>query len=166
MRHLLSMRDLSAADVAWILAASEIPAPGLLENKGVALYFEKPSLRTRHSAEMAVVQLGGHPVTIRREEIGAGAREPLSDIARVLAGYHALMGARVFVHDDVVALAAAGALPMVQMVVRPLINLPPSSPTPSGVASATRVLSKISTPAFSIFLRANSRSFGLISGRI
>jgi ornithine carbamoyltransferase len=65
---------------------------------------------------MAVVQLGGHPVTIRREEIGAGAREPLSDIARVLAGYHALMGARVFHHGDVIALAQPDALPIVNLL--------------------------------------------------
>src|SRR5205823_1286672 len=87
-----------------------------LAGKGVALYFEKPSLRTRHSSEMGVVQLGGHPVTIRRDEIGAGARESLSDIAHVLGGYHALMGARVFMHDDVVALAAADALPIVNLL--------------------------------------------------
>ena len=55
--------------------------------KGAALYFEKPSLRTRHSAEMAIVQLGGHPITVRPDEIGAGARETLSDIAKVLSGY-------------------------------------------------------------------------------
>ena len=70
-----------------------------LAGKGVALYFEKPSLRTRHSCEMATVQLGGHPVTIKRDEIDPGARESWSDIACVLAGYHAVMGARVFEHD-------------------------------------------------------------------
>ncbi|MEY2422671.1 MAG: ornithine carbamoyltransferase [Acidimicrobiaceae bacterium] len=117
MRHFLEIDDLSPSELLDVLDRSESSALGTpLAGKGVALYFEKPSLRTRHSAEMAVVQLGGHPVTIRREEIGAGAREPLSDIARVLAGYHALMGARVFVHDDVVALAAPDALPIVNLL--------------------------------------------------
>src|SRR5256885_6373820 len=77
---------------------------------------EPPWGHPRHSSEMAVVQLGGHPVTIRRDEIGAGAREPLSDIARVLAGYHALLGARVFLDDDVRALAAPDALPIVNLL--------------------------------------------------
>ena len=117
MRHFLEVDDLSAAELVDVLDRSESSSLGTpLAGKGAALYFEKPSLRTRHSAEMAVVQLGGHPVTIRREEIGAGAREPLSDIARVLAGYHALMGARVFVHDDVRALAAPDALPIVNLL--------------------------------------------------
>src|SRR5207248_2052940 len=43
VKHLLSIRDLTAADVEWILAASEQPHPRILEGKGVALYFEKPS---------------------------------------------------------------------------------------------------------------------------
>src|SRR5262249_49503582 len=78
--------------------------------------FAKPSLRTRHSSEMAVVQLGGHPVTMKRDEIEPGAREPWRDIAQVLAGYHALMGARVFEHADVEALAGADALPVVNLL--------------------------------------------------
>jgi ornithine carbamoyltransferase len=117
VRHLLEVDDLSVDELGDVLDRAESLSLGTpLAGKGAALYFEKPSLRTRHSAEMAVVQLGGHPVTIRRDEIGAGAREPLSDIARVLAGYHALMGARVFLHDDVRALAATDALPIVNLL--------------------------------------------------
>ena len=117
MRHFLEVDDLSPAELDDVLDRAEVCDLGApLAGKGVALYFEKPSLRTRHSSEMAVVQLGGHPVTIRRDEIGAGAREPLSDIANVLAGYHALMGARVFLHDDVVTLAAPDALPVVNLL--------------------------------------------------
>jgi len=117
MRHFLEVDDLSPAELDDVLDRAEVSDLGApLAGKGVALYFEKPSLRTRHSSEMAVVQLGGHPVTIRRDEIGAGAREPLSDIANVLAGYHALMGARVFLHDDVVTLAAPNALPVVNLL--------------------------------------------------
>jgi len=117
VRHFLEVDDLSPAELSDVLDRSESRDLGRpLAGKGVALYFEKPSLRTRHSSEIAVVQLGGHPVTIRREEIGAGAREPLTDIARVLAGYHALMGARVFLHSDVVTLASPGALPIVNLL--------------------------------------------------
>src|SRR4051812_19212602 len=117
MRHFLEVDDLSPVELVEVLDRAESNALGTpLAGKGVALYFEKPSLRTRHSSEMATVQLGGHPVTIRRDEIGAGAREPLADIANVLARYHAAMGARVFLHDDVVALAAPNALPVINLL--------------------------------------------------
>jgi ornithine carbamoyltransferase len=85
VRHLLSIRDLSAADVAWILAASEQPAPRLLEQKGVALYFEKPSARTRNSMELATAQLGGHPVYLQPAELGIGSRESIADVTRTRA---------------------------------------------------------------------------------
>ena len=75
--------------------AADPARPQLLAGQTVGLYFEKPSLRTRHSCEVAVAQLGGHPVTFRADEVGTGAREPLADIAKVLSGYHALLGGRV-----------------------------------------------------------------------
>ena len=65
---------------------------------GAALLFEKPSTRTRASTEMAVVGLGGHPIYIRPEEVGIDTREPAEDIARILAGYCAVIAARVFDH--------------------------------------------------------------------
>ncbi len=65
----------------------------------MALIFEKPSARTRNSMEMAVVQLGGHPVTIRGDEVRhRRQRESAEDVARTLACYHAAIGARVFEH--------------------------------------------------------------------
>ena len=75
MKHLLSIRDLTAADLQWILSASEQPYPRVLEGKGVALYFEKPSSRTRNSMELAVAQLGGHPVYLQPAELGIGTRD-------------------------------------------------------------------------------------------
>jgi ornithine carbamoyltransferase len=117
MRHFVEIDDLTAEELSDVLDRSarlDLGQP--LAGKGVALYFEKPSLRTRHSAEMAVVQLGGHPITMRLDEIGPGSREPLDDIANVLAGYHAAMGARVFHHADVEALAAADALPIINLL--------------------------------------------------
>jgi len=117
MRHCLEVDDLSRDELRDVLdRADSYPSEKPLAGKGAALYFEKPSLRTRHSAEMAIVQLGGHPVTVRRDEIGAGARETLSDIAHVLAGYHAFLGARVYRHDDLESFAAADALPIVNLL--------------------------------------------------
>jgi ornithine carbamoyltransferase len=87
-----------------------------LDGLGVALLFSKPSLRTRHSSEMAIVQLGGHPISVRPDEIGVNDRETPSDIARVLAGYHALLGARVFAHADLHEMAATDAVPVINLL--------------------------------------------------
>ncbi|CAN5145907.1 hypothetical protein BH18ACT4_BH18ACT4_13880 [soil metagenome] len=100
-----------------VLDRAESSAPAsLLAGEGVALLFEKPSLRSRHSSEMAVVHLGGHPVTVRADEIGAGVREPVADIARVLSGYHAAIAARVFDHHDLDELARASSVPVVNLL--------------------------------------------------
>jgi ornithine carbamoyltransferase len=116
-RHLLEVDDLSPADLARVLDLAEDPArPPVLAGQTVGLYFEKPSLRTRHSSETAVVQLGGHPVTFRKDEIGGGGREPFGDIARVLSGYHALVGGRVFDHGLLEQLAAGSSIPIVNLL--------------------------------------------------
>jgi ornithine carbamoyltransferase len=65
---------------------------------------------------MAVVQLGGHPIYTRGEEIGFDVREPVEDIAAVMSGYHAVLAARVFDHSIVVRLAAAASVPVVNML--------------------------------------------------
>ena len=118
VRHLLEIDDLSAAELAAVLArAAEPPGTGRpLAGRTVGLYFEKPSLRTRHSCEAAVVELGGHPVTFRRDEVGSGEREPVGDIARVLSGYHAALGARVYDHALLEELAAAATIPVVNLL--------------------------------------------------
>ena len=116
MKHLLSMRDLAAADLNSILALSEQPAPRLLENKGVALYFEKPSSRTRHSMELAASQMGGHPVYIQPSELGIGSRESVADVTRTLACYHSIIAARVFDHSLLEEMAAVNAAPVLNML--------------------------------------------------
>ena len=109
-RHLLDVTDFTAAEVATILDLAEQPIDSLgrpLEGQGAALIFEKPSNRTRHSMEMAVFQLGGHPVYTRGEEVGFDTREPVEDVVRIMAGYHSLIAARVFDHATVTRAAAA-----------------------------------------------------------
>jgi ornithine carbamoyltransferase len=116
-RHVLEIDDLTPVEVARVLDLADDPVrPPLLAGQTVGLYFEKPSLRTRHSCETAVVQLGGHPVTFRKDEIGGSGREPIGDIARVLSGYHAALGARVFDHRVLEQLAAASAVPVVNLL--------------------------------------------------
>jgi len=123
VRHLLSIRELTAADLDWILAASEQPHPRPLEGKGVALYFEKPSARTRNSMELAVAQLGGHPVYIQKDELGIGSRESVADVTHTLACYHAIIAGRVFDHsllEEMARVNAAAVLNMLSATDHPL----------------------------------------------
>ena len=87
--------------------ALEPPAHAALAGQGVALLFQKPSARTRNSTEMAVVDLGGHPVYIQATEVGLDERETAGDVARTLACYHRVICARVFEHSMLVRMAAA-----------------------------------------------------------
>jgi ornithine carbamoyltransferase len=118
-RSMLDVTDFDAGEVGTILALADKPPASLgrpLDGDGVALIFEKPSNRTRHSMEMAVFQLGGHPVYTRGEEIGFDTREPVEDIAKIMQGYHAIIAARVFEHSIVERLAAASSVPVVNML--------------------------------------------------
>jgi ornithine carbamoyltransferase len=82
----------------------------------MALLFEKPSARTRNSMEMAVVQLGGHPLTIRPDEVGLDTRETVEDVTRTLCCYHAAIGARVFEHSKLERMTAVSSVPVVNML--------------------------------------------------
>ena len=117
LRHFLDVDGLSPGELLTILDRADVGAPPpVLAGRSVGLLFQKPSLRTRHSSEVAVIQLGGHPVTFFGQEVSPDSREPLPDIARVLAGYHAVLGARVFEHGHVEQLAATEALPIVNLL--------------------------------------------------
>ena len=117
MSDLLAIRHLSRDALEQILALSErADLPRLLEGKGVALYFQKPSARTRNSMEMAVAQLGGHPVYIQKDEVGLGSRESVEDVARTLACYHAIIAARVNDHRLLEVMAAAVETPVLNML--------------------------------------------------
>lgn len=117
MRHLLEIDDLTPTELIEILDRSEQQGLSrVLEGQGAALLFEKPSARTRTSMEMAVVQLGGHPVTLRNEEIGIDTRESAEDLARLFSGYTSVIGARVFAHGKLERLAAAASVPVVNLL--------------------------------------------------
>ena len=117
LRHVLDVDDLSPAELATVLdlAADEHP-PHVLTGKGVALVFQKPSARTRNSSEMAVFQLGGHPVAIRDEEIGLDSRESAEDVARTLSQYHCAIGARVCRHSTLERMAAVSSVPVLNLL--------------------------------------------------
>lgn len=116
MKHLLTLDGLSRADIEAMLALAGAPPAPLLSGKGAALYFEKPSARTRNSMELAVHQLGGHPIYLTQGELGIGTRESVEDVARTLACYHGVICARVFDHGLLQALAAASPVPVVNML--------------------------------------------------
>jgi ornithine carbamoyltransferase len=85
-----------------------------LPGKVLAMLFEKPSLRTRISFQVAMADLGGTAIFIRPEDIGGiGKREPIKDMARVLSRYVDGIMARTFGHDTVVELAKYATVPVI-----------------------------------------------------
>ena len=118
-RHFLDITDLSARDLGNVMNFAQVEISSLgrpLSDKGVALIFEKPSNRTRQSMEMAVVQLGGHPIFIRGEEVGFDQRETVEDVTRIMAGYHHVIAARVFEHSILQRMAAVSSVPIINML--------------------------------------------------
>jgi ornithine carbamoyltransferase len=111
--NLLTIADHDSNAIAAMLELA-VTAEKPLAGKGVALLFEKPSARTRHSMEMAVVSLGGHPMSVRADEVGVGSRESPEDIARTLACYHSVVAARV--KDHQLLETFAGAIPNTPVV--------------------------------------------------
>jgi ornithine carbamoyltransferase len=117
VRHFLEVDDLSSAELAAVLDMAEQPnPPAVFAGRGAALLFEKPSNRTRVSMEMAVSQLGGHPISLRNEEVGIDTRETAEDLARVYSGMCALIGARVFEHSKLERMTSVATVPVVNML--------------------------------------------------
>lgn len=85
----------------------------LLEGRSVAMYFEKPSNRTRVSFEVGIFDLGAHPFMLRKEEINLGVRETIADTARTLARYVDCIMIRTFAHRDVQELAEWSDVPVI-----------------------------------------------------
>jgi len=85
----------------------------MLAGKTLAMIFEKPSLRTRVSFATAMAQLGGAALLLRQEEVGLDTREPVKDVARVLASMCDGIMARTFEHQKVVDLAKWSSVPVI-----------------------------------------------------
>jgi ornithine carbamoyltransferase len=117
-RDLLSIADLSPDEVERILqTALSMKRDGggtnLLERKTLGLIFEKPSLRTRVSFDVAMQQLGGHAVYLNQAEVGLGQREPVADVARVLSRYVDVIAARTYSHQTLLDLARHADVPVI-----------------------------------------------------
>ena len=112
MRNLITLADLSSAEIDRVFAISEDLkskyAQGLREallpGRVIALLFEKPSLRTRVSFEAAIIHLGGSSLFLG-EEVGWGSRESIADFARVLSTYVDAIVVRAKSHPKLVELA-------------------------------------------------------------
>ncbi|MCY4018667.1 MAG: ornithine carbamoyltransferase [Chloroflexi bacterium] len=85
----------------------------ILRDKTLGMIFQKPSLRTRVSFEMAMKHLGGSAIMLGPQEIGLGKRESVPDVARVLSSYVDGIMARVFDHSHVVELAEFSRVPVI-----------------------------------------------------
>ncbi|HWM89740.1 MAG TPA: ornithine carbamoyltransferase [Thermoanaerobaculia bacterium] len=118
-RHLISIHDLSAAEVAGLfrLAADVKATPDkyadALRRKSLGMIFEKSSTRTRVSFEVGMVQMGGHALFLSSRDIQLGRGEPISDTAQVLSRYVDGIMARTFAHQTVLDLAKYGTVPVV-----------------------------------------------------
>jgi ornithine carbamoyltransferase len=85
----------------------------LLEGKSVAMYFEKPSNRTRVSFEVGIADLGAHPVMLRKDEVNLGVRETIADTARTLSRYVDAIMIRTFAQSEVEELAQYATVPVI-----------------------------------------------------
>jgi ornithine carbamoyltransferase len=116
-RHLLEIDDFSHEELDQVLErCTEAHPVRVLQDRGAALIFEKPSNRTRNSTEMAVVELGGHPIYLKPDEVDIDGRESAEDVARTLACYHSVIAARVFDHTVLERMATAVEIPVVNLL--------------------------------------------------
>ncbi len=121
MKHFLDFTDWSTKELWHILHLAghlklEWQSGGnrpVLQNKTLGMIFQKPSLRTRVSFDVAMQHLGGHAIMIGPDEIGLGKRESIPDVSRVLSRYVQGIMARVFDHNHLEQLAAYSSVPVI-----------------------------------------------------
>ncbi len=119
-KHFLSITDLNTKQL-WqvLLLAKKLKTQPQsssfkpLEDKNAVLLFEKPSLRTKLSFDIAISSLGGHPIYFGPNEVGTGSREEPSDVAKVISGMADLIIARVYSHEQLEKLAASSQIPVI-----------------------------------------------------
>jgi ornithine carbamoyltransferase len=114
-KDLLSVSGLNRKEIEALIEQAlhmkKEGAPPLLSGRTLALLFEKPSLRTRVSFEIAMYQLGGRSIYLSPEEVGLGKREPVADVARVLSRYVDGIAARTFSQETLRILAEYSSVP-------------------------------------------------------
>ncbi|MHB8625053.1 MAG: ornithine carbamoyltransferase [Aggregatilineales bacterium] len=121
MQHFLDLTDWTPDEIDSLLTlATDLKREWqhggnrpLLKGKVLAMVFQKPSLRTRVSFDVAMLHLGGHALYLSPTEIGLGQRESIGDVARVLSGYTQGIMARVYEHTHLLELASASRVPVI-----------------------------------------------------
>ena len=122
MKHFISLAEYTPANLQHLLDVAgqlkrQYQTTGrndpVLAGKTLALIFEKPSLRTRVSFTTAMTHLGGSSMYLRQEEVGLDTREPVKDVARVLASMCDGIMARTFEHEKVLNLAKWSSVPVI-----------------------------------------------------
>jgi ornithine carbamoyltransferase len=116
VRHLLSSADLAPTEVSYLLdcaAALKVRPQRLLEGRELALVFEKPSLRTRVSFQVAMRHLGGETIYLAPQEVGLGEREPIRDVARALGRYVDIVAVRTFGQEIIEEYARFSRVPVI-----------------------------------------------------
>ncbi len=118
-RDLLSLHNLTITEFSALLDLAEDVKQhpesfrGLLAGRTLALLFEKPSLRTRVTFEVGMVQLGGHPIYLAPGDIALGKREAVKDVARNLARWVDAVTVRTFAHHTLEEMAAEANIPII-----------------------------------------------------
>src|SRR5881296_1127921 len=119
VRHFVSIADLSSAELHALLDAAAAMKAGTagqgqpLRGKALAQIFEKPSLRTRLSFDIAMVQLGGHSSYLSPAEVGLGRRESVADVARVASRLVDLVVLRTYAHETIEEFARYATVPVI-----------------------------------------------------
>jgi ornithine carbamoyltransferase len=116
VRHILSSADMTPSEIAFLLdcaAALKRRPERLLEGRQLALVFEKPSLRTRVSFQVAMRHLGGETIYLAPQEVGLGEREAINDVSRVLARYVDIVAIRTFGQNIVEEYAGFSDVPVI-----------------------------------------------------
>jgi ornithine carbamoyltransferase len=121
MKDFLAIADYSSQEIQDLLdlavrLKTELKSggnPPLFKGKVLAMIFQKPSLRTRISFDMAMRHMAGDALYLSPAEIGLGKRESIADVARVLSGYVEVLMARVFEHEHVLELARWSEIPVI-----------------------------------------------------
>lgn len=120
-RHLISVTDLSEEEVKALFESTTRLKEDFvrgktdqsLSGKSLAMIFEKSSMRTRVSFEVAMTQLGGHAIYLTPQDINIGKREAIKDVARVLSRYVDCIAIRTFSHENVIELARNATVPVI-----------------------------------------------------
>ncbi len=119
--NLVSISDLRLEDIDELFELTDKMKASLqkgevdhcLAGKTLAMIFEKSSMRTRVSFEVAMTQMGGHAIYLTKHDINLGERESIKDVAKVLSRYVDCITIRTYAHETVVELADSSSVPVI-----------------------------------------------------